>query len=42
MGVHRDDEGYWDQLEAYVAAHSTAQFTHGMCPQCYGAHFPET
>jgi len=30
----RDDEGYWRDLEAYMAAHSEAVFTHGICPQC--------
>ena len=30
----RDDEGYWNQLESYVSAHSSAQFTHGICPDC--------
>lgn len=24
----------WEQLEAYVRAHSHAQFTHGICPHC--------
>lgn len=31
----RDDENYWQQVEAYIADHSEAQFTHGVCPQCY-------
>jgi len=30
----RDDRGYWNEVEAYVAAHSEADFTHGMCPDC--------
>ena len=30
----RDDEGYWNQLESYVQAHSAAKFTHGICPEC--------
>ena len=30
----RDDEGYWDQIESYVAAHSDASFTHCICPDC--------
>ncbi len=30
----RDDDGYWNQLEAYLIAHSTARFTHGYCPSC--------
>nr|WP_320131766.1 hypothetical protein [uncultured Holophaga sp.] len=30
----RDDQGYWQQVEGYVAAHSKATFTHGLCPDC--------
>jgi PleD family two-component response regulator len=30
----RDDKGYWNQLEAYIEAHSDAEFTHGLCPEC--------
>jgi PAS domain-containing protein len=30
----RDDRGYWSQIEEYVAAHTNAQVTHGMCPDC--------
>ena len=30
----RDDEGYWDQLEAYISKHTDAKFTHGLCPEC--------
>lgn len=31
----RDDQGYWNRLETYVAAHSEAEFSHGMCPDCF-------
>ena len=31
----RDDKNYWMQLEHYLAAHSEAQFSHGICPGCY-------
>ena len=30
----RDDRGYWNKLEAYLEAHSIAEFTHGMCGAC--------
>ena len=30
----RDDRGYWNQLEAYLEAHSEAAFTHGICADC--------
>jgi response regulator RpfG family c-di-GMP phosphodiesterase len=33
----RGDDQYWQQLEGYIAAHSDAQFSHGICPTCYAA-----
>jgi len=30
----RDDQGYWNQIEAYVSEHTQAEFTHGICPEC--------
>jgi phosphoserine phosphatase RsbU/P len=30
----RDDQGYWSQVEVYVRAHSEAEFSHGICPEC--------
>jgi len=37
----RDDKGYWNQIEAYIRAHSNADFTHGICPQCAQRLYPE-
>jgi len=31
----RDDHNYWQQLEKYVAEHTDARFSHGICPECY-------
>jgi hypothetical protein len=31
----RGDDQYWQQLEGYIADHSEAQFSHGICPACY-------
>ncbi len=31
----RDDAGYWQQVEHFIAVHSDAQFSHGYCPDCY-------
>lgn len=36
----RDDEGYWQQVEQYIAKHSNAEFTHGMCPKCMEKYAP--
>jgi len=31
----RTDENYWQQVETYIRRFTTAQFSHGICPQCY-------
>jgi DNA-binding response OmpR family regulator len=31
----RDDRNYWQQVEGYISDHSEAQFSHGICPECY-------
>ena len=31
----RDDKDYWQQIEQYVGDHSQAEFSHGICPDCY-------
>jgi tetratricopeptide (TPR) repeat protein len=39
----RDDDGYWQSVEAYLASRSDATFSHGICQSCgpklYGAHW---
>jgi PAS domain S-box-containing protein len=30
----RDDQGYWNQIEAYIQEHSGAEFSHSICPDC--------
>jgi sigma-B regulation protein RsbU (phosphoserine phosphatase) len=30
----RNDSDSWQQVEAYVSAHSAVRFSHGVCPQC--------
>lgn len=37
----RDDQGYWNQLEVYITAHSDAEFSHGICPECCKSLYPE-
>lgn len=37
----RDDEGYWNQIESYLHAHSGTQFSHGICPKCAKTLYPE-
>ncbi len=37
----RDDNGYWDQIEHYITAHSDAMLSHGVCPDCIKHLYPE-
>ena len=37
----RDEQGSWSQMEVYVARHSDARFSHGMCPDCLRIHYPD-
>lgn len=37
----RDDQGYWDHVESYVARHTDAQFSHSFCPECMQKLYPE-
>lgn len=37
----RDDQGYWSQIETYIAEHSEAEFSHGLCPDCGKKLYPE-
>lgn len=31
----RRDDNYWQQLETYLSEHSEAEFSHGVCPDCF-------
>ena len=31
----RNDGDYWQQVENYISDHSEAEFSHGICPECY-------
>jgi hypothetical protein len=37
----RDDKGYWEAVEQYIKKHSTAEFTHSICPACMAKLYPE-
>jgi len=37
----RDDEGYWNKIEMYIAKHSEVTFSHGICEECINTHYPE-
>ena len=31
----RDDDNYWESVEAYISRHTNTQFSHGVCPACF-------
>jgi DNA-binding response OmpR family regulator len=33
----RNDQNFWESVEAYVSAHTDVRFTHGICPDCRAA-----
>ena len=37
----RDDQGYWNQIESYMAKRIDVKFSHGLCPNCAGKFFPD-
>jgi PAS domain S-box-containing protein len=37
----KSDKGYWEGLEQYVLEHSEANFSHGLCPDCYPAYMAQ-
>lgn len=37
----RDDNGYWNQIENYISEHSSADFTHSICPDCAKKLYPD-
>ena len=34
----RNDQDYWQQIDTYLAEHTQAEFTHGICPECIEKH----
>jgi DNA-binding response OmpR family regulator len=30
----RDDKDYWHQIDDYIKAHTSTDFSHGLCPDC--------
>ena len=36
-----DDQGQWQQMEVYIAGHSQAKFSHGLCPACAEQFYAE-
>ncbi|MBN1545227.1 MAG: PAS domain-containing protein [Syntrophaceae bacterium] len=36
----RNDKGYWEQVDIYIAKHSPAEISHSICPECMAKHYP--
>lgn len=36
----RDEKGDWNQIESYIANHSSAEFSHSLCPVCFKHLYP--
>jgi GAF domain-containing protein len=36
-----NDQGSWEQIEAYITKHSGVEFSHGICPDCAKRLYPE-
>ena len=37
----RNDKNYWEQVESYISKYSKAQFSHGICPECYDKYLKD-
>lgn len=39
--IRNDEDGSWQPIEDYIANHSDADFSHGICPECANRLYPE-
>jgi GAF domain-containing protein len=37
----RNDQGYWQSVEAFIKSHDNVEFSHGVCNACMAKYFPE-
>lgn len=37
----RDDKGYWNQIESFIADRSDAEFSHSICQECAKKYYPD-
>ena len=35
-----NDDDVRQKIETYVSQHTDAQFTHGLCPECFSRKYP--
>jgi sigma-B regulation protein RsbU (phosphoserine phosphatase) len=34
----RNEQDYWERVDAYISQHSNVRFSHNICPECYQKH----
>jgi len=37
----RNDTDAWERMEQYIESHTSARFSHGVCPECMARHHPD-
>jgi hypothetical protein len=37
----RNQDGVWESIESYIIKRSEAEFSHGVCPDCYRINYPD-
>ena len=37
----RKEDGDWQELDSYIMENTSAQFSHGICPNCLKVHYPD-
>ncbi len=40
-GKMRDDDQYWQSVQDYLTRYTQVRFTHGLCPECLHALYPD-
>jgi PAS domain-containing protein len=40
-GKMRDDDQYWQGVQEYLTRYTQVRFTHGLCPECLHALYPD-
>lgn len=34
----RNEQDYWERVDAYISQHANVRFSHNICPECYAKH----
>ncbi|HEX6062783.1 MAG TPA: response regulator [Longimicrobiales bacterium] len=34
----RNEQDYWERVDAYISQHTNVRFSHNICPECYQKH----